>query len=159
MTPSEEVERSSRGDSLRGICLVGRFCDEAVEERNAAFADRAVAAGEALDRETSQGAGAGQGQRFGPHHESRKGEVPGSPTADSEAADADKRIAGEEGAVALVEKAEMAGDVTGGRDDAERAEELAFGHDVGDRGDDAGQAAMKGLLRLVGGEESYRLAF
>ncbi len=128
-----------------------------LEGGDAAFADGSVAAGEALDGEVEELAGAGEGEGFRPHDEGGQGEVPRGPAADGETADADERVAGVEGAVALVEEGLVAGDVTGRVDDAERTEELAFGGLVGDGGGDAGQSRRRSCRWVRRDEETCRV--
>ena len=68
------------------------------------------------------------------------------------AADGGEGVAGVEGAVALVEEADVAGRVAGGGDAAEGAVEFAVGDEVCGGGAGAGEAAFDFALRLVGVE-------
>ena len=111
-----------------------------------------MTAGKALDGVGEELSGAFNGERFGPHGQGRQREVPRSPAADREAPDGDQFITCVEGSVSLVEKGEVAGDVAGRGDAAERSEELAVSDKMGNGGDDAGQASADLLLRLAGTE-------
>jgi len=99
-----------------------------------------VAAGEALDGVGEESVGAGERGGFVPCAEVGQREEPGGEAADGEVAFADEAVAGVEGAVALIEEGEMAGDVAGGFNDTEGADELAFGDEFCGARLDAGDA-------------------
>ena len=77
-----------------------------------------------------------------------KRKVPRGPAADGEPAYVDEGIACVEGAVALVEKGDVAGNVAGCRNATQRAEEFAFLKDVSNGRADAGEATCEAVLRL-----------
>jgi hypothetical protein len=80
------------------------------------------------------------GQRKEPRGEAAYGET----------AFAGERVPGVESAVALVEEREMSGDVSGGFDGAERADEIAFSEKSRGSRFDSGDAALDFPLGFVG---------
>lgn len=80
-----------------------------------------MAAGEASDTEREQLLCADERGRFTPRGDVGKGKEPRSEAADGKPAHSDEGIAGEEGAVALVEKVKVAWDVACGCDATESA--------------------------------------
>ena len=111
-----------------------------------------MAAGEALDGEVEELAGAGEGGGEGLANFEWK--PPGAEAGDAEVEDGEEGVAGVEGSIALVEEGELAGDVAGGGDGAEGADEVAFGEDLGGDGGDAGEASGD-LAWGVGGAERF----
>ena len=123
----------SRRTRLSSFLLSG-FSDGLFQGGSTAGFDLAVAAGEALDGDggsLEEGAGGCEGDVPVPGAEVGQGEVPRHKAADAETAYAAEGVSGEEGAVALVEEGEMAGDVARGLEDAEGAVEFAAGQEVG----------------------------
>jgi hypothetical protein len=133
------------------VCGLGiGFGDGGAEGGDAARLDGSVAACEALDREGKEFLGADERGGFVPGAEVGQRKEPGGEAADGEVAFADEGVAGVEGAVAFVEKGEVAGDVARGFDGAEGTDELALSDKSGGTGFDAGDAAFDCGLGLVG---------
>src|SRR5271168_1756204 len=123
-------------------------CDGGAEGGDAAGFDAAVAAGEALDWEREELVGGGYRGGLAPC--AHVGEEPGWIAADGEVAEAGEGVAGVEGAVALVEEGQVAGDVAGSFYRAEGAVEFAFCEETRGPGVDAGEAASDLFVRLAG---------
>jgi hypothetical protein len=124
------------------------FGDSCAKGGYAAGVDGSVATGEAYDGEREQLVGGGYGGGFAPG--SDVGEEPWWIAADGEVAYACQGVAGVEGAVALVEEGEMAGDVARSFDGAEGAVEFAFDEQTRGAGLDAGKAAADLFVGFAG---------
>ena len=134
------------------MCSGLDFRDGGAKGGDAAGLDGAVAGGEAFYGVGEEFLGAGHGGLFVPCAEVGEREEPGRKSADGEATFADECVAGEESSVALVEEGEVAGDVAGGFDDAEGADEIAFGEETGGAGFDSRDTAFDFSLGFVGFE-------
>jgi hypothetical protein len=108
-----------------------------------------VARGEALNGVVEKLLCAGDGGGLVPVGEVGQGKKPWSETAYGKAAHGNEGVACVESVVALIEKREVAGDVTGGFDGAEGADEVAFVEESGGAGFNAGEASFDLCLRLV----------
>jgi hypothetical protein len=135
---------------------LGGFLEGGCEEVGAAFEDRTMASSYAGDGEvckvadTGDGGGAIPGGKFGER------EVPRAEAGDvRRAADGDEGVPGIEGAITLVEIAEVAWRVAGGGKAAEGAKELAGRQEVGGGRFGAGEAALElaGRFAWIRGED------
>ena len=130
-----------------GLGFLG-FGDCGAQGWDAAGIDGPVTAGEALDGEREELVGGDYCGGFAPGAD--VGEEPWRIAADSKLADAAEGVAGVEGAVALVEEGEMAGDVAGSFDRAEGAVEFAFDEETRGVGVDTRQAAAYLFVGFAG---------
>ena len=128
----------------------GGFGDCGAEGGDAAGLDGSVAAGEALAGVAEELLCAGESGGLVPGAEVGQGEEPGGKATHGQVAFADECVASVEGAVALVEEGDVAGEVTGSIDDAERADEFAVGDEFRRAGLDAGDAPFDFDLGFVG---------
>ena len=109
-----------------------------------------MAAGKALDGVGEEFFRAGESGGFVPGGKVGQREEPGSEAADRKATHADESVPCIQRTVAFVEERKMAGNVSRRFDDAQRADDAAFGKQQRGLGFDSGDTSLDFALWLVG---------